>query len=283
METKDKNSTLLCNISIAQELYLYSNKMTKHQIEVHSQQFSPKIKWTFCSKEDFIADLSDWINDVQDHRQGKTNLCGLTVACKLAIQYDSSTFVQLALSLYFNGKYTLSKIVIAANIDLLATKPRQGLNTAQYIVMSSLRDAMNTILSYNPHTDKGWHGFTYPNDIVKLLTAFPTVECVAKSTHFTSLFNLSLVDIEKVKLIKQSLDQEASIVLLFDWRKLKHNKRSLNRWHYVQLVSIDFIREQCDFCFWNPSTGKQYIKNNFSFLQFQKALKGFWIFDKIKT
>jgi hypothetical protein len=101
--------------------------------------------------KEFIAKLTEVVNNPSILNQGETNLCGVTTECKIAAIYDPESFVQMAIDLYTTGETTSKDKTkkIVANEDLKSKSPTNGLNALTYVLMTSIRDSQNGILDFS--------------------------------------------------------------------------------------------------------------------------------------
>jgi len=121
--------------------------------------------WNNVSKQDFVSSLTNMLNNPGSIEQRNTNLCGIAVSCKASIEYDPETFANMALSLYQTGKYGNYQ----ANSNLYNNAASNGLDAAGFVVMTSIRNSLN-VFGYNPTTDDGLSGLTWPRDVDQILT-----------------------------------------------------------------------------------------------------------------
>lgn len=122
--------------------------------------------WKNVDKKDFVSTLMDMVQHPDLIHQQNTDLCGIAVSSKAAIEYDPVGFVNMALGLYQYGKYGKEKV----NKDLLSEPVSKSLNAATFVVMTALRDISNNVLPYNPRTSSWVSGFGWPNDVNNILT-----------------------------------------------------------------------------------------------------------------
>jgi RHS repeat-associated protein len=191
-------------------------------------------KWTKIGKIDYCFTLRNWLYNSSSINQANTNLCGIAVACKAMIEYDPESFVKLGLNLYQNGSSEANSFIhtdIEANETLYNKMPSNGLDDVGFVTLTSVRNSYNLGLPYDPQTDKGLAGLTYPGDISDFLTSFANLEDVS---HQYTTDNTGL---------NKALTDKAFIIGLFDIDQLTTGspnpdmlQRSFGN-HYVQITS----------------------------------------------
>ena len=142
--------------------------------------------WTKISKKDFLDSLKNMVLNPNSIDQSNTNLCGISATCKAMIEYDPENFVKGAVSLYKNGSMgslSIFHMDINANQELYINAPTNGLNAAEYIIMTSMRNSYNLVTDYDPASDNkgkfpGLRGFTYPGDLSDIATNFANMKDV---------------------------------------------------------------------------------------------------------
>jgi hypothetical protein len=68
--------------------------------------------------------------------------------------------------------------------------------------------------------------------------------------------NLVCNEKKAIQKISAALMHEKSVIGLFDWRCFIRGKRSVNEWHYVQIISIREVeKNELEIRYWNPNGG----------------------------
>ena len=84
--------------------------------------------------------------------------------------------------------------------------------------------------------------------------------------------------LHEIEIIQHCLEQQKSIVGLFDWHCLMRGKRSFNEWHYVEILQIKMENKtSIQLQYWNPNGGRQ-ENIQVSLAQFKRS---FWIYWSI--
>jgi RHS repeat-associated protein len=224
--------------------------------------------WNSISKEEFIAKLTEIVNNPSLLKQAGTNLCGITTTCKLIATFDPESFVQMAIDLYTTGETTSKdkNKKIVSNKDLFNSAPTNGLNALTYVLMTSMRDSQNGMLDYDPNNDSGPSGMTTPADIVELINDFTNIKILSKGSQPDDVYNH----------INKTISEGSCIIALFDWHQVrtqKDNIRSLLHgiwnskdgflkfeYHWVQIKSLSKVSKDghvnYKMGYWNPNSSK---------------------------
>jgi len=94
-----------------------------------------------------------------------TNLCGIVAPLKIIIEKRPKSFRTLVNQIT-NNKPAFG---IFPNKPIINNSTPKHFNPLDYLIFSSLRSTLNIFLGYNPITDKGYHGFTWPGDVSWML------------------------------------------------------------------------------------------------------------------
>ncbi len=65
------------------------------------------------------------------------------------------------------------------------------------------------------------------------------------------------------------------VLALFDWRKFKSDKRSVNEWHYVQILSMERQDSSIHVKIWNPN-GAEVKLYDMPLKQFYQSIWIWW-------
>jgi RHS repeat-associated protein len=209
--------------------------------------------WNKISKKDFLDALKSMVLSPNSIDQSSTNLCGIAATCKSMIEYDPVNFVKGAISLYKTGSMGSLSIFhfdIEANSDMFNSSPTNGLNPAEYIIMSSMRHSSNISLDYDPKTDNqgqfpGLRGFTYPGDLSEIATNFANMKDVTYNYPQT------------IEGLNNAFKDEATVIALYDIDHLKTGypsnviqERTFGS-HYVVINSIESKNGNVTINYWN--------------------------------
>ncbi|MCH2042893.1 MAG: hypothetical protein MK212_02040 [Saprospiraceae bacterium] len=230
-----------------------------------------KTEWAEISKEDFVLSLDALLTDPSRIDQANTNLCGIATTCKLALEYNPKAFTDLAIQLYTKGEARVEgrpDLTIKVNKDLLDDKTFKGLDPALYVIMCAMRHSWNSYYDYDPHTDTGHEGFTYPKDVTGILEG-----------HFGVKQEYSPISSwdDNFTEIQYSISQNWRVVGLFDMSMVSSNTISFDNWHYVEIQSlVENSDKTVTLTVWNPNGG---INNDIwpfkSRQEFHNALRNF--------
>jgi RHS repeat-associated protein len=144
-------------------------KNANDKIEAFSNDNSTTTVWENIDKASFVSSLQNMVNNPSGVEQANTNLCGIATACKAGIEYNPEAFVEMALTLYQTGEYTSNGQTYKANSGLFDNGVSNGLDAASFVIMTTLRHSLNSVLSYDPTNDNGTSGFTWPSDVDNVL------------------------------------------------------------------------------------------------------------------
>lgn len=187
----------------------------------------------------FDLDLATMLDNPEKMNQRNTNLCGIFSACKVIIERKPEAFKTYALQV-------ASDFISNSNAQAKQWQQATQLTWSELIVFVALRKKLNYFLGYNPVSDKGFHGFTWPQDVQRLMKQFK----IPVKT------NLVCNEKKAIQKINAALMQEKSVIGLFDWRCFIRGKRSVNEWHYVQIISIREVeKNELEMRYWNPNGG----------------------------
>lgn len=191
----------------------------------------------------FDQRLQELIQNPKLLDQKETNLCGIVTALKIIIEKNPESFKILVAKIAKQQ----SAFGIFPNKKTLQHSTPNHFNPLEYHIFSSFRSTLNIFLGYNPLTDKGYHGFTWPGDISWMLHKFGI------NTKRRIVFNA----IREIKKMQVALEQKQSIIGLFDWRGLMHGKCSFNEWHYIEIKNIEIDKDHIIILqIWNPNGGR---------------------------
>ena len=236
-----------------------------------------KGKWKNILRKNYANALIKMVRNSNTINQSKTNLCGIAATMKVMIDYDPESFVDSAISLFESGEAESKSFFygnIYANKDLFNKSPSQGLDSGSYVVMSSMRNYGNYISSYDPDTDTGIQGFTYPHDIPDILTNFANIKDVSSDYK------------QDINGLNRALNDGAAIVALFDIDRLKTgvpNSNFLQRNfgnHYVTINSITQSGNSITINYWNHGdTSKKQTTITTTKSNYEKSIKEYKIFN----
>ncbi len=200
--------------------------------------------WNKINKEDFLNDLTKIVNSPSSVDQGNTNLCGIAAPLIAFAEKKPIEFVDMALEFYQTGRYK----GLESNSDLHSTSPSNGLNNAEYVLMTSIKNGLNSFLSYDPRNDSGLSGMTMPKDIDNLMNIF----------GFQKVANANLKDINR---------SEYSCILLINWNgfsggskdKIKNGSKVNFPTHYILPTSFNVLKNgnyNIEFTHWGSKGNK---------------------------
>ncbi|WP_137090124.1 hypothetical protein [Mangrovivirga cuniculi] len=204
--------------------------------------------WKSIDKNTFIHSLTDTLKDPDRINQAKTNLCGPASICKIIAEKDPESYVRMAISLYEHGKahsYNSFHFPIEVNEDLLDDDPSDGLSPSDYVVLSSLRHTYNLVFDYDPESDTGLQGFSYPNDLIDI------------ATNFANLSDKTLQYGHDIEGINKAIGDGCSVIGLFDIDQLKTgepNQNILQRRfgnHYIIINRLSKRNSHVEVNYWN--------------------------------
>jgi hypothetical protein len=178
--------------------------------------------FTKISKQHFAADLRAFVQKPEIVDQKGTNLCGPSVAIKIALEANPEDFVNMTIMLYETGAaannfgYNIQCNNATYNTDPTTIKwdngASPGMNSALYIVGGAMRNSENylgSLNSYSPEHDNRLSGFGWPKDITHLLmSGMKMKETSKKDTQNTPQNNTGLV-----KDIQEALKAGHAVVL----------------------------------------------------------------------
>jgi RHS repeat-associated protein len=179
------------------------------------------------SKVEFANSLYDLIQNPDRNLQCE-NTCGLSaIAGQATFEYYPQNITRTMLELYSNGSATFGNGIELSSEGIENIQPdvvngtRQ--NSVDVILAASLRNSLNSpFVSFNPKTDTGFDGFTWPDEINQ----------VAKSMGFKNVkggfgtpFNESLAN--------DYVGKAGLVIILYDTKKVQ-DKGVSQYWHYMQ-------------------------------------------------
>ncbi len=208
--------------------------------------------WSKISKNDFLNDLATMIKNPESVNQANTNLCGVALPVKFAAENNPEELVNMALGLYQSGGY----FEINSNENLYNNKPTNGLNNAEYVIMTSLRNELN-IGSYDPSSDSGISGMTYPSQFNKMMENWFGFERTTSQNTSSGVLGF----------IKSSIKAGDMTALLVNWdglvggtsQKKKQGSVINVPTHYINIVNYtDFGNGNIEIGIWH--WGHNYIQ-----------------------
>ncbi len=189
--------------------------------------------WKNISKEDFVVSLNNILNNSESIDQSSTNLCGVAVACKAMVDYNPEAFTKMALSIYQTGKYG----DYSANPELLNSGMSNGLDAANYVVMTTLRNSLNKYLNFNPKNDLGLSGLTMPLDVDKILNNIADMKKMTNTDWPSKPANSSSF----ITGINKAITNGHIVILAINYDQFAGNSSwSLIPDHYIQITGISY-------------------------------------------
>ena len=233
--------------------------------------------WSKISRIDYANSLIKLVRNPDIINQASTNLCGIAATVHAMVEYDPESFVDLAIGLFENGKAKSKSFFhsdISANEELLNKKPTNGLDNVGYVIMTSMRDSYNLMPGYDPSTDTGLKGFTYPGDISDI------------ATNFANMKDVTWDYSNNVAGLNKALSEGATIIALFDADMLKTGKPNpdfLQKTfgnHYVIINSITQKGKNITINYWNwGDTSKKQTTITTTKDNYDKAIKNYTILN----
>jgi hypothetical protein len=235
-----------------------------------------KGKWSNISRNDFANSLLKIVRNSNLVHQQNTNLCGNAVVVKAMIDYDPESFVNLAIGLFEDGEAESLSFFhenLYANEDLYGNTPTNNLDNASYVIMPSMRHSYN-LSDYDPTTDTGLAGVTYPGDIPDIATNFANMKDVSWDyTHDVAGLN-------------KALNDGATIIALFDIEMLKNGvpdnnilRRTFGS-HYVIINSISQNGQNITVNYWNyGDTSASQSQETLTKAKYDEAIKNYIILN----
>lgn len=216
------------------------------------------------SIQNLSTEIEKFLSDYSLMDQKSTNLCGIVSTFKVLTELRQDEVRKFLYELIENG--SSRGVYLNHHFQSGST---WGINELHRAVYFSLRSSLNFVLPYNPKTDKGFHGFTWPNDVCRIFRKF-NVRCIRSFMVFPKRNFLK---------IQQALSTNSPVIALFDWRKFKSNKRSVNEWHYVQILSLERQNSSIHVKIWNPN-GAQVELYDMPLKQFYQSI---WIWWRVEV
>jgi RHS repeat-associated protein len=179
------------------------------------------------TKEEFANSLYDLIQNPDRNLQCE-NTCGLSaVAGQGSFEYYPQNITRTMIELYSNGSAVFGNGIGLSSEGIENIQPAvvdgQKQNSVDVILAASLRNSLNSpFVSYDPKTDTGFSGFTWPTEINQ----------VAKSMGFKNVkggfgtpFNENLAN--------EYVGKAGMVIILYDTQKIQ-DKGVSEYWHYMQ-------------------------------------------------
>lgn len=218
-------------------------KEAQDKIDKFAKDKTTKTVWKGVSKEEFVNSLKDAINgEGKEFVQGQTSLCGVAAACKVGAELNPSKFVDMAISLYEKGTYSIQGGTLNANSKLTndPNPENAGLSPMGFVVFTSIRHSLNLILSYKPELDsegsptnhEQLSGMTFP-------TEFHDMMVDAMGTESTGL-QRGLAFSNSPKYMKNALNSGDLLIAAVDGGSFDTD----DKWsspvptHYIQITGV---------------------------------------------
>ncbi len=210
------------------------------------------------SKSDFAQSLYNLIGNPDRNIQCE-NTCGISaVAVQGSFEYFPQNITKNLIELYVKGDASLGDIPLSSE-GIENISPAKGQSVVDVILAASIRNSLN-IISYDPATDGGFKGFTWPGEISK----------IARNMGFKDIsggFGQAL-DINKAN---EYSSKHGLVIILYDTKKVQDQGLS-EYWHYIQYrgdykVNSDGTKT---FTKWDYGSEKDFTYKN------DKGIMGVW-------
>jgi photosystem II stability/assembly factor-like uncharacterized protein len=233
-------------------------KSALDKITKFSENSKSNSAWSKIKKADFVSSLTAMINDPSTIDQAQTNLCGVAIALKAAVEYEPEKVVEMAISLYEKGEWKGVK----RNSDLRDDPASNGLDAASFVIMTSLRQTCNVFFDYDPKDDAGASGFTWPGDVD--LIAKKMGMSITTSDDFVK--GKGTAD-KMIAGMQTALKNKHFIVLCINASEFqKTSSWSVTPNHYIQITGVSVKGDNVTFDWWSWGQPQQKItmsKENF--------------------
>jgi hypothetical protein len=219
--------------------------------------------WPHIDRGSLAQSLRDRLAAPDGLAQGYTNLCGVAAFVRDWLQDDPVGYVWLAINLYEKGVGNLSRKGVAGHVIRPSADVRNSVvaklsnatlvSPADWIVMASLRDDLNTSLHYR--ADEGWLFF---GDI-RGLTSVAEVVKLFRRTGYTQVLDYAnwwaRRSAQHLEIAGRYVAANYKVVLFIDYRLLKtadqdHEALVATANHFVGLttpVTFDAGRSNLNF------------------------------------
>jgi RHS repeat-associated protein len=173
------------------------------------------------SKSDFAQSLYNLIGNPDRNIQCE-NTCGISaVAGQGSFEYFPQNITKTLIELYVKGDTSLGNIPLSSK-GIENISPSEGQSVVDVILATSIRNSLNLFLPYDPATDTGLDGFTWPGDISKIARNMGFKDI---SGGFGEALNINKAD--------EYASKQGLVIILYDSKKVKDQGLS-QYWHYIQ-------------------------------------------------
>ncbi len=237
----------------------------------------------------FYTALNERLNSFKTQQaagvnQGATWLCGIAAPMQLLATRYPQEYTKIMIQLYQTGSFTTKGNTYSAsdqirNAENMANssteKGAAGMNILDYMLLGTLRDNRNDMLSYEPNDDGPYSGGTWPTEMSGILKDFG-FEVTAQS-----YYSLSKDMVDK---IDKAVNSGKGVILFADHHTLEGNSKnsssSILGDHYVILEKFTYDEKTDRVSFTYVDYGGTQNAREYSMDQFKTAYRGNWIVDK---
>lgn len=156
--------------------------------------------WPNIDRAALAAGLIERINDPNRINQGGTPLCGPASLIRSVAIGNSDAYARAAIDLYTSGRARINNLDIRPGDAVLNAPVPSGTSPADWMMLASLRDSDNWLLSTAGFFANGAAGVTIP----------PTIETWFRNAGFTQIVNRTSLTGGDIPLVKSLHVQEAS-------------------------------------------------------------------------
>jgi hypothetical protein len=240
---------------------------------------------------ELLAALAERIDfpDVID--QAETNLCGIAAVVHILAEFEPLRYVTGILDLYHRGEASFGgfyEMKLGENYTNLS--PTKGLNPADFILLGGIRYVENFPDRYDPSTDWGLDGFSWPLEVIRLVESFTSLRDISPEVKRRNGYRAKPKSIAFWSQLFRDLNNlqsgDAQIILLFDWGRLNGDPGFMgitSSWHYVLYKNGQCINEteiRVDIWHWGKLAhiGESRGKETISLPDFVAGLVDFAVF-----
>jgi RHS repeat-associated protein len=250
---------------------------------------SPQSSFTKIPRDVFYIALDERLNSFRTQQaagvnQGSTWLCGIAASMQLLATRYPQEYTKIMIQLYQTGSFTTKGNTYTAsdqikNAETMAnsnTVDFSSMNILDYMLLGTIRDNRNDIMSYDPNDDGMYSGGTWPTEISNILKDFG-FEVTAQS-YYSGLSD------DMINKIDKAVNSGKGVILFADHNTLdghsKNDETTILGDHYVILEKFTYDEKTDKVTFTYVDYGGTQNTRTVSMEKFKSAYRGNWIVDK---